>query len=319
MQRRIAVKWRPPLALVVACTVCAMLGLPAIGIYAVRYLWPVMGYREAVYLVGGSIAVTALLFGWVLWRVLLRPIQALVERTHGITHGEAGALGPLPHYGTAEMQVLGQAMLDMGRVLQGREAVLRSYADHVTHELKSPLTVLRGAAELLDTPGLKARDRRALLARIDEAADRMTALLDAQRALARAQEPLAVGSCRVGLIVPELQREHPAVTLKVEADGEVPMAADGLRLVLAHLVSNAGAHGATEVRLAVSDGALTVADNGPGVSDGNRARIFDPFFTTRREAGGTGMGLPIVRRMLQAHGGDIRLVEGPGAVFEVVF
>ena len=49
----------------------------------------------------------------------------------------------MAHYGTAEMQGLGQTILDMGRVLQGREAVLRSYADHVTHELKSPLTTLR--------------------------------------------------------------------------------------------------------------------------------------------------------------------------------
>ena len=62
-----------------------------------------------------------------------------------------------------------------------------------------------------------------------------------------------------------------------------------------------------------------MTDNGPGVSPGNRARIFDPFFTTRRDAGGTGMGLPIVRRLLQAHGGDIALVDGPGARFVVTF
>ena len=69
----------------------------------------------------------------------------------------------------------------------------------------------------------------------------------------------------------------------------------------------------------MADG-FEVADNGPGVSDGNRARIFDPFFTTRRDRGGTGMGLPIVRRMLQAHGGDIVLApDGPGSRFVITY
>jgi len=89
-----------------------------------------------------------------------------------------------------------------------------------------------------------------------------------------------------------------------------------------HLLSNAAAHGARVVRIRAVEGALRVADDGPGVSEGNRDRIFDPFFTTRREAGGTGMGLPIVRRMLEAHGAQIRLEEGGaghGAVFVVEF
>ena len=64
---------------------------------------------------------------------------------------------------------------------------------------------------------------------------------------------------------------------------------------------------------------LRFADDGPGVSEGNRARIFDPFFTTRREAGGTGMGLPIVKRMLQAHGAEIALIAGEGAGFEITY
>jgi signal transduction histidine kinase len=63
---------------------------------------------------------------------------------------------------------------------------------------------------------------------------------------------------------------------------------------------------------------VVVADNGEGVSAGNRDRIFEPFFTTRRESGGTGMGLQIVRAMLAAHGGTIALLPSEsGAAFEV--
>ena len=61
---------------------------------------------------------------------------------------------------------------------------------------------------------------------------------------------------------------------------------------------------------------MTVLDNGDGVSRNNRSRIFDSFFTTRRESGGAGMGLAIVRSMLHAHGGAIRLLEyDTGAAF----
>ena len=320
MSGRIRDKWRPGLSLVLGLTLAVVLCLPLAGIVAVRYLFPVIGYREAVILAGlGVVAMTAVL-AYVLTRILLRPITGLVRRAEGARRGEPGALTPLEHYGTVEMKALGQAMLGMGRVLQGREAVLRSYADHVTHELKSPLTAIRGAAELLEAEDLPPPERARLVARIEEAADRMTGLLDAQRALARAQEPLAEGKCRVSELVAGLRQGAPGVEITVEGDAPVPLACDGLRVVLEHLVGNAASHGAARVTIRSARGVLEISDDGPGVTAGNRDRIFDPFFTTQRDRGGTGMGLPIVRRMLQAHGGDIALAEtGPGARFVVTF
>lgn len=313
-------KWRPSLALVVAVTVAAVFWLPLIGILVARSLHADLGYRSAVLLVAAGIVLSAVAVGYVLWRILLRPIRALVLRAEGIERGDPGALDPVPHYGTREMQRLGEAMLGMGAVLRGREAVLRSYADHATHELKSPLTVLRGAAELLDADDLAPEDRRRLLARIDEAADRMTALLDAQRALSRAQEAGLGGVARVSALIAELQMEHSDITLSLTGDADLPLSPEGLRLVLDHLIGNAAAMGAREVRLSAGAGWLEVADDGPGVSAGNRDRIFDPFFTTRRMTGGTGMGLPIVRRMLEAHGATIALEDGgPGARFVLRF
>ena len=321
MQERVARKWRPGLGLILGCTLAAVLCLPLFGIFAVDALCvPEAPCGRATALVTAVVLIAAGLVGYVLWRILLRPITALAARAERIKAGDEGALSPLTHYGTREMGEMGQAILDMGRVLQGREAVLRSYADHVTHELKSPLTVLRGAAELLDSDDLSAEERARLLARIDGAAERMTVLLDAQRALARAQEPFAAGSSRLAPIVAELAHDYPDLTLSIEADAEVPLGPDGLRLVLGHLVGNAAGHGASEVRLTATPDRLEVADDGPGISPGNAERIFDPFFTTRREGGGTGMGLPIVRRMLEAHGATIRLEEGAeGARFVLKF
>ncbi|WP_245848297.1 sensor histidine kinase [Octadecabacter ascidiaceicola] len=308
--KRIVVKWRPPLWMVVAVTLCVVLSLPIIGIFFVRYMWPVMGYQEAVYAAAIGVFVATFIVGWVLWRLLLRPMIAMRERVLGLRQNATGALDPLEHYGTADMQALGQSFLDMARALQNREVVLRSYADHVTHELKSPLTVVRGAAELLALPDLPTKERERLLGRIGASVERMTALLDAQRSLAQAQEPAAQGQVRLSEV---------AQGVEVEQDGIVPLSEDALRLVLDHLIGNAKAHGATEVTVSY-DGTLIVQDNGSGVSEGNATRIFEPFFTTRREAGGTGMGLSIVRRTLEAHSAQIELVSSDqGARFVITF
>ena len=65
---------------------------------------------------------------------------------------------------------------------------------------------------------------------------------------------------------------------------------------------------------------LMISDNGAGIASGNQERIFAPFFTSRRDQGGTGMGLAIVRSLLNAHGGRIDLVDSAkGASFEIKF
>ncbi len=324
MQERVRRKWRPGLGLILGCTLAVVLCLPILGLLATTWLSSPAGlaldFGRAATLAMLGVVICASYLGYVLWRILLRPIRALADRAERIQAGDETALAPLTHYGTRETGEMGQAILDMGRVLQGREAVLRSYADHVTHELKSPLTVLRGAAELLDSDDLPAAERQRLLNRIDEAADRMTTLLDAQRALARAQEPFAAGSSRLGPVVAELQAEYPDLQIDLGLDAEVPLNPDGLRLVLEHLVGNAADHGAGRVWINATPAQFEVSDDGPGISAGNSARVFDPFFTTRRDSGGTGMGLPIVRRMLEAHGASIRLAEAPkGARFVVEF
>lgn len=320
MSRRIAEKWRPSLALILGSTVAAVLALPFVGIIGSRLVGRVTGYFEAQILFGGIIVVVAVVLAWVLWRILYGPIRALSYRAEKIKRGVPGALEPLQHYGTEEMQTLGQSMLDMGRVLQGREAVLRSYADHVTHELKSPLTVIRGAAELLAEGGLVAADRDRMIARIEAAAGRMSRLLDAQRALAQAQEPLGEGTALLSDTLAEAARDHSQLTVLGSGEVQLPMPQAQLLLVLGHLFSNAAAHGAKVVTVTAHRNGFDLRDDGPGISAGNRDRVFDPFFTTRREAGGTGMGLAIVRRMLEAHGVEIMLSpDGPGAGFEVRF
>jgi len=313
MQRDIEVKWRPALWLVIASTILAMLMLPVVSLFVLSRLMPMFDFDTAFLIVAAGTVATAVIVGWVLWRILYRPITVLAARADEIRTGRSEALAPLEHYGTSEMEAMGRAMREMGQVLQNREVVLRSYADHVTHELKSPLTVVQGATELLADPKLPEADRSKMLQNVVDATDRMKNLLDAQRALARANDPVAAGSCLLSEVV------EPADDIEVLGDGRVPLTKEALEPVLTHLIGNARAHGATKIMLELTGKTLLVQDNGPGISSGNRDRIFDPFFTTRRDSGGTGMGLSIVRRMLEAQGGSIALEDGSGARFIISF
>ena len=308
MPQRVIRKWRPPLALVLGGTLAAVFFLPIMGIGYFRVAGGVLGWAETAWMIGWMAFFATAILGALLWRLVLQPVRKLT--TYAQQEGAAEA--PI-HFGTPEFSQLGQAVLEMTSALRGREAVLRSYADHVTHELKSPLTVIQGAAELLDDSNLADTDRAKLLSGIVSAVDRMEGLLDSQRAFAQAQEPIAGGSCKLSEVLAEMQ------VATAQTDGDIPLPRGVMDVLVTHLVGNAVAHDATQIIFEVGPDYLRVSDNGSGITEGNRHRIFDPFFTTRRAEGGTGMGLPIVRRMLQAQGAHIRLMDQPGAVFEITF
>ncbi|KQB96199.1 histidine kinase [Loktanella sp. 1ANDIMAR09] len=308
MPRRVIRKWRPPLAFVLGGTLAAVFCLPLIGIGYFRVAGGILGWGETSWMIGLMAFVATAILGVLLWRLVLQPVRALTAYARN-----EGASDAPTHFGTPEFSQLGEAVLEMTAALRGREAVLRSYADHVTHELKSPLTVIQGAAELLEDPDLDHADRAQLLRGIRDNTARMEALLDGQRALAQAQDVIAPGECLLSDVVKDIL---PAVVL---TDGLVPLPGDVMDVVATHLVGNALAHGAKTISFDHQGTHLLVQDDGAGISPGNRDRIFDPFFTTRRDAGGTGMGLPIVRQMLETQGASIRLLDAPGAVFQISF
>jgi signal transduction histidine kinase len=324
---RVSRKWRPPLALVLGGALAAVLALPLMGLATARLLAPALGPGGAQALVVGAVVGATALLAFLLWRLLYRPITALAARARAVTAGDGGPPAPLAHYGTAEFSELGRSVLEMTEALRNREAAVRSFTDHAAHELKAPLTGIIAAAELLAaSKALGAEDRR-LAETVHAAAARMQAGLDALRRAAAAREPVHRGTSSLAEVLPALAADFPGLAV-VHRGGAValPLGAEGLAIVLTQLLRNAAEHGARRVEIAAREGAegpaLRLADDGPGVSEGNRARLFEPFFTTRREAGGTGMGLAIVAGLLRAHGGAIRLLPGApgtGAAFEITF
>ncbi len=323
MSRYVTGKWRPPLMLVLGGSLLAILVLPIYAALIADILTPVTGRRNAVFIVAGGAFLATLVLGWLLWRLILAPVQALSSKAVDIRGG--GAPTPLEHYGTPEIGELAQAVLDMAEVLQSREMAVRGYTDHVTHELKTPLTAIRGAAELLQAEESLPDASRRLVQTIANAEKRAVRLLGAAREIAAARMPEHRGISRLQDALPPLQERFSSIDIKIErAVVDVPLARSGLDVVLGHLIENAVEAGATRLTLATGrsiDGPwLTVEDDGPGISMGNASQVFEPFFTTRRDSGGTGMGLAIVQTLILAHGGLITLEsDGTGTKFRISF
>ncbi len=310
--QRPSVKWRPALWMVLGGALMATLALSFAGLVALRYLGPEFGFRNSAVALAVVIGAATSLLGWLLARLLLRPITTLSEQAAALRQDPQHALAPLPHFGTRELRDLADGITATAASLQNREASIRSFTDHVTHELKTPVTAVRAAAELLSDGDLSAADQR-LVAQIIGAADQMQTQLDALRRVTAAREPGHHGTARLSDLMADLQADHPSLTLTAAgAEVEIPLAASGLRLVLGHLLGNAAQHGATRVELTAGAAGdrtvLTVIDNGQGISQGNRDQIFTPFFTTTRDQGGTGMGLTITANLLGAHGARIALL-----------
>ena len=286
------------------------------------------GERRKVALAAASIILATALIGFLFSRTITRPIHGLAAQA--LAMGRDGpAAPPMKHQGTREIASLSQSFITMAERLSERSAYISTFAAHVSHELKSPITAIHGAAELLKDARLSGppmTDEQTLrfLDNILGDTQRLTLLLARLRDLAEADYPAKAGTTTLDLVVSQVQDAFPSLSISIAGDAAVPvaMSQENAVIVLSHLADNAARHEARHLRvnprLAQDRLIIEVSDDGHGVSDNNRARIFDPFFTTRRESGGTGMGLGIVRSMLKSHGGSIAFRPAShGAAFEL--
>jgi two-component system sensor histidine kinase CreC len=291
-------------------------------------------YNERGKFVLASLAVlcVTLLIGFVFARTITLPMHELIGRIADIGRGDRNAFRPLAHYGTRDFALLSRSFLGLAEQLAQRSDHMSTFAAHLTHELKSPLTSIKGAAELLQDSAqsvpatLTEAEQQTFLRNIIADTDRLEIIMHRLRDLARAETAPQGGSTILGPVADDLRMRFPllAVQASGDLDTEVGISAENLLIVLSHLADNAVHHGATTIaiRAAGSPGslALLVSNDGDGISSQNQGRIFDAFFTTRREQGGTGMGLAIVQSILRTHGASIRLSETTnGVAFEIQF
>lgn len=283
-------------------------------------------YSERVNLMKAAafVALSAVLIGYVFWRFITRPIRLLIQRSHMAGHGDK-AWEPPEQLGTREIEDLSHSFKSLTQRLQSKQDALKTYTAHVTHELKSPLTALKGAAELLRDDDLTPPQRHRLLDTVDKGGKRMEDLLANMRAFSLADQQANSGTCCLNDVYTQITQNFPRLTIKVENDDlQLPAEANTLTIILTHLLENAQQHGAKNVVLTAQptkDGkSLRIADDGLGISAGNADKILQPFFTTRRDSGGTGMGLNIVKATVEAIGGELAVIASSnGACFEIKF
>ncbi|HEU0033803.1 MAG TPA: ATP-binding protein [Kofleriaceae bacterium] len=253
--------------------------------------------------------------------------------------GRAGALGGPIEAVVAIGQDQSQIEALQQQVIRAeRLATLGELAAGVVHELNNPLTSITVYAEYLvrklEAQGADTSDLDKLR-RIGASAQRILRfsrdLVQYARPSGRDLEPVDLAAVvRQSVSICEHLVDRGGIALAVEVDPELPVIqaiAGQLEQVLINLITNA-VHavengGRVIVRAQVespSSVLLEVADSGPGVADEDKDRIFEPFFTTKPDGKGTGLGLPIVRNIVEQHRGQISVTRSDlgGAAFRVV-
>lgn len=272
--------------------------------------------ERRVRIAGGILIGASLLLGLAFTAWLLRDIGRL--RAYAREVGTEGRT-PLPRLGSPELAELGAALEAMRTRLDGRAYVER-YVHTLTHEMKSPLAAIRGAAELLREPlPEEARDR--FLANILDQEVRLRDLVDRMLALAALQHRQAPAQRDAvdldALVARVVASRNPQATLRgldlrVEGHSQ-PVRGESFLLeqAVGNLLDNALAFSpdSAVVTLRLEGTALEVLDEGPGVPDYALDQVFSPFYALPHPDGarGTGLGLCFVREIAQLHGGTATL------------
>ena len=251
-------------------------------------------------------------------RVLEKLLRPLRDLNDGVTRlGEGDLAVSVPQTTHDEFGTLTDAFNRMAARVREMIVTRDQLLIDVSHELRSPLTRMKVALELMPDNGQKAR----LAADVAEMERMISGLLELERL--RAGKGLTLVRQDIGPIVREVVSSYedrpPGVQLVLEGVSDLVIAADAeqLRTVIRNLLENAVKYSLPDshpicVTISRNGGAVVkVSDNGAGIPSEDAERIFEPFFRVDRsrskESGGYGLGLSICKRVMEAHGGTIAL------------
>lgn len=255
---------------------------------------------------------------------VLHPIRSLTRHALRIADGKQATLPPT---GMAELRTLSLALETMRRELEGKHYV-ENYVQALTHELKSPLAAIRGAAELIDEDMPEEKRRRFLdnilveTARSEDLVRRLVQLAAVEsRTSLEAREKVDLGAlfgeeidALAGLAeTRSVRMERSGFDEAPVIDGDPLMLRIAIRNALANAIDFSPPEGTVTVSLFDEHGVATclVQDEGPGVPEYAEGRVFDRFYSLKNEVTGrkgSGIGLSFVRAAMELHGGSASLV-----------
>lgn len=310
----------------------AVVGAVSVGKPAESFGQFVEAARRKTIVIGVTSVLAVALLVAILSVWLVRPFGFIADY---VRYARSQRSFSLPRLGRRALGTLGAAYDEMRDALAGRSYVA-DYVQTLTHELKSPLSAIRGAAELLHEREMPAADRERFVAnieretaRIQELVDRMMELaaLESRRVLERT-EPVALRSLLEERVSSANAAGAPrGITVALDAPQDATVDGDALLLqrALGNLLDNAldfsPPGGRIEISLALRARAAEIAvrDHGPGIPDYADDKVFERFYSLARpgtQRKSTGLGLPFVREIASLHHGRVSLrnAEGGGAL-----
>lgn len=277
--------------------------------------------RQKVWVYALEIALIVLILGLALSHWLARPVLLLTDYARAVRDGRKA---PLPGLGGGELGELGKSFEEMKSALDGRKYV-ENYVRTLAHELKSPLSGIKGAVEILRDPGLPPSAREKFVSNIATETSRMQSSVETLLKLASIQSLDSLdASAQVDMvgIARELAEgaaaSNPSRSIALAPDSAPCAKVKGDSYLLKEAVGNLLRNaidftrdgGRIEIALSIRGTSLelSIDDDGEGVPDFASARIFEKFYSLPRPDGrpkSSGLGLSIVQEIVGLHGGRV--------------
>lgn len=278
--------------------------------------------RNNQIIVAVIVGFSTLILGFVVYRWVSRPLDKLANFANRVSRGERI---DAPDLGENEIGDVGKAVQSMREALEGKEYT-EHYVQSLTHELKSPLSAIRGAAELL-TEDMPAAQRTRFCDNIRTEAMRLEDIVDRLLQLASLEKRVSlenIESIDLKLLLTEIVEGFHVETVKKNLTINIDLA-DGVKLngerflirqAIANLLQNAidfsPLNGEIEIAGHTKNHSIeiTISDQGPGIPDYAIERIFERFYSLPRPETGlksTGLGLNFVKEVVELHHGFVKL------------
>lgn len=288
--------------------------------------------RSVAFLMGILMAALGGLVGWFMARKAMRGVEEVTRTAKRIADGHMDERVPVAVHGE-EIDQLAAAFNTMIERIHRLMGEMKETNDNIAHDLRSPLTRMRGAAEASLMDNQEKEDYRQMAGTVVEECDRLLSMINTMLDISETE----AGVSRLSMVKVDLHAlaleavdlfspvaEERDVSLRCEAGSCEHMHVLGdlrrLQRLLANLIDNAlkytppGGSVCVSVQNAEGMVALSVKDTGDGVAAEEQTRIFDRFYRSdaSRGVGGNGLGLSLAQAIARAHGGRIELSSAPG-------
>jgi len=272
-----------------------------------------------------------ILLAWFTSFSISKPIQRLIRQANAANKQQQAEMPTLMHPLIDEIDQLSRALHKMVAQQNQRADYINNFAAQVSHEFKTPICAIKGSLELLydHRQQMSEQEVNHFLNNIEADISRMQRLMMRLTELARADTIKTPNTAQNLLPVVQdlIQAYKHRIAISLDTDSDdypVFIAREILDSLLSNLIENACQHGGDSINISCRKNKqqliLLISDNGRGISAHNADKIFTPFFTTARKKGGTGLGLAISKTLIQAHQGDIKLLESEtGCTFKLTF